>query len=128
MDLRRVPRFRSSEEIRHAQTAFISARSGAIVFAVVSPAPAQGLALPFIGGPYSGGATYAGPVGVVASPIEFWGFRCARKALATGTTKVANIVRASDSTATDIVCSTSGAFDTAAAKSRPSTAKPPATT
>jgi hypothetical protein len=63
----------------------------------------------------SAGGGFSGPVDAVGSAKEVWAFRCASAALATGTTKVANIIRASDSTATDIVCLTSGAFDTATA-------------
>lgn len=59
---------------------------------------------------------YTGP-GDLATFTGFYSFRCYNQAMATGSTKVINITRASDSTSTDIVCKNTGDFDTATASS-----------
>jgi hypothetical protein len=53
-------------------------------------------------------ATYSGPADVVASPILFYGLRPVSLAYATATGKLANIVRASDSHACDVLAATTG--------------------
>lgn len=58
---------------------------------------------------------FVGSNDAVSGAKEIWSDRCADAALATGTTKIFNITRASDSTSTDVVCLTSGAGDVATA-------------
>lgn len=62
----------------------------------------------------SGAAAYSGP-GDIITFVQWGGLRCYTAAKATGSTKVANIVRASDSMTSDINCLTSGGFDVSTA-------------
>ena len=58
---------------------------------------------------------YTGPVDAFPGATHFWGLQCADTALATGSTKVANIRRTSDVTFMDINCLSNGTFDQASA-------------
>lgn len=65
-------------------------------------------------GPMSTGG-YIGPLDIVPSATAFYSLRCGSSALATGTTKVVNVRRASDNATQDIVCLSNGNFDSATA-------------
>ena len=64
----------------------------------------------------SGGPTYVGP-GDIVSFVDWYGWRCYSAAKATGSTKIAHLTRASDSTSIDIVCLSNGNPDKATADS-----------
>lgn len=66
-------------------------------------------------GVVAAGGAFVGSNDAVTGAKEIWSDRCADAALATGTTNVFNITRASDSTSINVVCLTSGAGDVATA-------------
>lgn len=89
----------------------------ALLLALTVSSSAQVVA-PWQAGSYqpapSGGGGFTGP-GDITAFAHWYGLGCYSAAKATGSTNVATIIRASDSTTTNIVCLTNGKFDTATA-------------
>ena len=85
----------------------------ALLLVALASAQAQSLlGLMGVGGP---GIIYQGPLDIVSGAGAIYYLDCASAALATGSTKVVNYRRASDNSAQDGYCLTSGKFDQASA-------------